>query len=213
MFTIDLLKGQGIPARSRPEGIIATAVTVILPVAIALTMLAIFLSNRVVINIQKREITGYEKKIAGLSNEVKAHKNYEKQKGAVQQRISETADAINDHQQWSDILVTIVENMPDSLVLERMAVESRATKVKVTDPENSKKKKNKTVMRRTLLLTLGGSAGDVSNREVQEFRDKLRISKVLGPQVEDIPVSQRVEMVNDREVITYEMKCILKPQI
>ncbi len=213
MFTIDLLKGQGIPARSTPEGIIATAVTVFLPVAVALTMLAIFLSNRVVINVQKREIAGYEKKIAGLSDEMKAHKKYEKQKGAVQQRILETADAINDHQQWSDILVTIVENMPDSLVLERMSVESRATKVKVIDAENPKKKKDKTVMRRTLLLTLGGSVGDVSNREVQQFRDNLRISKVLGPQVEDIPVSQRVEMVDDREVITYEMKCVLKPQI
>jgi Tfp pilus assembly protein PilN len=213
MFTIDLLKGQGIPARSRPEGIVATAVTVVLPVAIALTMLGIYLSNRVVINIQKKEIAGYEKKIAGLSDEVKVHKNYEKQKSEVKQRISETADAISDRQQWSDILVTIVENLPDSLVLERMAVESRPTKVKITDPKNPKKKKNKTVMRRSLLLTFGGSAGEVSNRQVQAFRDKLKVSKVLGPQVEDIPVSQRVEMADGREVITYEMKCILKPQI
>jgi Tfp pilus assembly protein PilN len=213
MFTIDLLKGQGIPARSRPEGIVATAVTVVLPMAIALTMLGIYLSSRVVINIQRKEIAGYETKIAGLSNEVKAHKNYEKQKGEVQQRIAETADVISDQQQWSDILVTIVENLPDSLILERMAVESRSTKVKVTDDKNSKKKKNKIVMRRTLLLTFGGSAGEDLNRQVQAFRDKLKVSKVLGPQVEDIPVSQRVEMVNDREVITYEMKCILKPQI
>ncbi len=213
MFTIDLLKGQGIPARSRPEGIIATAVTVVLPVAIAITMLGIYLSNRVVINIQKREVSGYEKKIAGLSDEMRAHKQYEQRKGAVQQRISETAEAISGRQQWSDILATIVENLPDSLVLERMAVESKATKIKVADVKNSKKKRNKTVMRRTLHLTLGGAAGEVSNREVQAFRDRLKVSKVLGPQVEDIPVSQRVEMVDDQEVITYEMKCVLRPQI
>jgi Tfp pilus assembly protein PilN len=213
MFTIDLFKGQGIPAKSRPEGIIATAVTVVLPMAIAVTMLGIYLSNRVVINIQRREISGYEKKIAGLSSEMKAYSKYEQRKDAVQQRISETAEAISDRQQWSDILITIVENLPESLVLERMAVESKATRVKVTDVENPKKKKDRIVMKRTLLLTLGGAAGEVSNREVQAFRDKLKVSKVLGPKVEDIPVSQHVEMVDDREVITYEMKCILKSQI
>lgn len=213
MFTIDLLKGQGIPARSRPEGIIATAVTVVLPVAIAITMLGIYFSNRVVINIQKREIDGYEKKIAGLSDEMKTYELYEQRKGAIKQRISETAEAISDHQQWSDILVTIVENLPDSLVLERMSVESKAAKIKVADERNPKKKKNKTIIKRTLHLTLGGAAGEVSNREVQNFRDKLKVSKVLGPQVEDIPVSQRVEMENGREVITYEMKCILRSQL
>ena len=213
MFSIDLLKGQGIPARSRPEGIIATAVTVVLPAAIALTMLGIYLSNRVVINIKMKEIAGYEKKIESLSDEMKAHKKYEEQKGAVMQRISETANAISDRQQWSNILVTIVENLPDSLVLERMAVESRVNRVKITDPKNPEEKKDKNVMMRTLLLTLGGSAGEVSNSEVQAFRDRLKDSKVLGPQVEDIPVSQRVEMKGDKEVITYEMRCILKPHI
>jgi Tfp pilus assembly protein PilN len=213
MFTIDLLKGQGVPARSRPEGIIATAVTVVFPTAIVLTMLGVYLSNRVVINIHKKEIAGYENKIAGLSDEMRVHKRYEKQKGATLQRISETADAISDRQQWSDILVTIVENLPDSLVLERMAVESRPNKVKIADPKNPEEKRDKTVVMRTLHLTLGGSAGEVSNRQVQAFRDRLKVSKVLGPQVEDIPVSQTVEMKDGREVITYEMRCILKPNI
>jgi len=210
MFTIDLLKGQGIPARSRPEGIIATAVTVVFPVVIAITMLGIYLSNRVVINIQERELAGYEKKIAGLSEAMRAHKSYEQQKGTIRQRISE---AIETHEQWSDILVTVVENMPDSLVLERMAVESRTTKVKVQDKKNPKKKSDKSVSIRTLYMTLGGAAGEASDREVQAFRDKLRVSSVLGPKLEDVPVSQQVGMVDDREVITYEMKCIFRPQI
>jgi Tfp pilus assembly protein PilN len=213
MFTIDLLKGQGIPARSRPEGIIATAVTVVVPVVIAVTMVGVYLSNRVVINIQRREIAGYEKKTAGMSDAMRAHKLYEKRKDAIQQRISETAGAIESYEQWSDILVTVVENMPDSLVLERMAVESRTSKVKVPDKKNPDKKVDKSMLTRTLNMTLGGAAGEASDREVQAFRDRLRVSSVLGPKLEDIPVSQQVEMVDGREVITYEMKCIFKPQI
>jgi Tfp pilus assembly protein PilN len=213
MLTIDLLKGQGIPARSRPEGIIATAVTVVAPVAIAITMLGVYLSNRVVINIQRREISGYEQKISELSDAMRIHKSYQQRRGTIQQRISETAGAIEAHEQWSEILVTIVKNMPESLVLRRMAVEQRTSKVRVADSEDPQKKVDKMVPARTLHLTLGGAAGEVSDREVQAFRDRLRVSSVLGPKLEDVPVSQQVEMVDGQEVITYEMRCILKPQI
>ena len=38
MFDIDLLKGQGIPIRSRPEGVAVAIVTVAVPVIIAIVM-------------------------------------------------------------------------------------------------------------------------------------------------------------------------------
>lgn len=213
MFTIDLLKGQGIPARSRPEGVIATAVTVVVPVAVAAIMFGIYLSNRVVMNIQKRDLSNYEQKISQLSDIMRMYKSYERRKSTIQQRISEAALVVDRHQQWSDILVTIVKDMPESIVLKRMTVELRTVRVKVPDSENPKKNVNKMVPAQTLSLTLGGAAGAISDREVKDFRDKLRVSSILNSKLEDIPVSQQVEMVDDREIITYEMKCILKPQI
>jgi len=213
MFTIDLLKGQGIPARSRPEGIIATAVTVVVPMAMAAIMFGIYLSNRVVMNIQRREISNYEEKMSQLSDVMRTFKSYERRKSTIQQRILEGTLAVDEHQQWSDILVTIVKNMPESIVLKQMTLESRTVRVKIPDSEDPKKKVDKMILARTLQLTLGGAAGAISDREVKDFRDKLRASSVLASKLEDIPVSQQVEMVDDREIITYEMKCILKPQI
>jgi uncharacterized protein YejL (UPF0352 family) len=213
MIKIDLLKGQGIPTKSRPEGIIATAVSVIVPVVTALIMLGVYMSNRVVINIQKREITGYEKKNDALAGEMQSHKEYQQTRGLVKQRITETASAIENHEQWTDILITIVENMPESLVLRKISAEQRLLKIEIPAKDDSKKKIKKTIPARTLYLTLGGAAGDLTDKQVQEFRDKLRFSKVLGPKLEDIPVGQQVELVDGREVITYEMQCIFKPQI
>lgn len=213
MFTIDLLKGEGIPARSRPEGIITIAITIIVPVAIAIAMLGIYLSNRVVINVQKREISNYDQKMAGLSDAMVMHRSYEQQKSTIKQRISETAGAINAHEQWSDILATVAHNVPESLILKRMAVEQRTAKVKIPDSQNPQNKVEKMVPARTLNLTLGGMAGEVSDQAVRNFRDRLRFSSVLGPKLEDIPVSQEVDVVDGKEVITYEIKCILKPQI
>jgi hypothetical protein len=180
MFTIDLLKGQGIPARSRPEGIIATAATAVIPVVIAITMLGIYLSNRVVINIQKGEISGYEQKTAELSEAMRTHRLYQQRKDVIRQRICEAAAAIGGHEQWSDILVTVVENMPESLVLRKIAVEPRMAKIKVPDSKDPENKVDKMVPAWTLYLTF---------------------------------VSQQVEMKEDKEVITYEMKCIMKPKV
>jgi Tfp pilus assembly protein PilN len=213
MFTIDLLKGQGIPARSRPEGIFTMAVTVIVPVVVAITMMGIYFSNRIVINIQKREISNYEQKIAGLSDAMSIHKKYERHKDLARQRISETAEAIDMHEQWSEILETVAENIPDSLILKSIAVEQRTAKIKVPDAKNPKKKVDKSVPARVLNLTLGGVAGQVSDDAVRNFRDRLRFSSVLGPKLEDIPVSQDVEEEDGKEIITYEMKCILKPRV
>ena len=45
MFTIDLLKGQGIPIKSRPTGIAISAAAVAVPVIIAIVMLGFYLRN------------------------------------------------------------------------------------------------------------------------------------------------------------------------
>ena len=47
MFTIDLLKGRGIPARSRPEGIVAAAVAMAMPIVVTILLLGVFISNKV----------------------------------------------------------------------------------------------------------------------------------------------------------------------
>jgi hypothetical protein len=46
MFKIDLLKGQGVPVKSRPESIAITAVALVVPIVIAFVMLGYFLQNR-----------------------------------------------------------------------------------------------------------------------------------------------------------------------
>jgi len=213
MFTIDLLKGQGIPAKSRPESIAVTALTAVIPLVIAIVMISLYLTNSVVIDVKKQELAAIEKKIADLAEDLDTYTKSQRQKSAVEKRIMETAQAIGSYQQWSDILVTIVENMPDPLVLEQMSVSTRTEKIKVPDEKNPGKQVEKVVPVRTMHLTLGGEAKDVSDHLVTQFRELLQRSHTLGPKLQDIPVSQHVETRDEQEVVTYEMKCIFKPQI
>ncbi|MBN1795554.1 MAG: hypothetical protein JW804_02675 [Sedimentisphaerales bacterium] len=212
-YTIDLLKGQGIPAKSRPEGIVAMVITAAVPFVIALSMIGIYLSAKVIIGIHKSEIANYERKIEEFSDRMITYKNKCQQKAELQRYLSETSEVIDKHNQWSVILVTIVENMPDSLVLNRLSVNENKVRVTVPDKKNPDKKKQLMVPSRTLSMILQGSSSAETDRAVKEFRKRLQLSSVLGPKVEDIPVSQKVDEENNQKIISYEMKCIFKPQI
>jgi hypothetical protein len=62
-------------------------------------------------------------------------------------------------------------------------------------------------------MDLEGPTSSETDRAVKEFRRRLQMSSVLGPYLEDIPVSQEVGEQGDRNVMSYELKCIFKPRI
>ena len=56
MFTIDLLKGQGIPIRSQPQGIVLGVIIIVVPLIMTVISLNSYLNSRVTIGVQAREI-------------------------------------------------------------------------------------------------------------------------------------------------------------
>lgn len=213
MFTIDLLKGQGIPEKSRPEKVIVVAVAAAVPIVVAIIMFGIYLSNQIGLSVQKQELAAVQKKIDSLSNSLTVQKSFVAEKQKIRQFMTDAAKAIDRHTQWTDILVTLVRSMPDSLILTGISVEQHNARLKIPDKNNPGSTVEVSVPARTLNLSLGGRAANTSDKEVREFRDKLRNSEKLGSKLEDIIVSQEVNMDSGREVISYEMKCIFKPQI
>ena len=56
MFTIDLLKGQGIPIKRRPWGVAIAALAFVVPILVAMVMFGFYISNGIVIRVTKQEI-------------------------------------------------------------------------------------------------------------------------------------------------------------
>jgi len=212
-YSIDLLKGQGIPARSRPEGIIATAITAVVPLVIALSIIGLYFSTKVVIEVHKTEIANCQRRIEEFSSQMIDYKSRSSLKADYEGCLSETSIALGKHNQWSDILVAVVENLPDSLVLNKLSVQENKVRVKVPDKNNPGEKIEKIVPSRTLSMKLEGPSSDDTDKAVKKFRKRLQLSSVLGPKLEDIPVSQEVDVEDGHNVISYELKCIFKPQI
>lgn len=213
MFTIDLLKGQGIPIKSKPGGIAVVAVTFAVPLIVTIVMLGFYLHSRVVISVRRQEIVNYEAKIGKLSDAVELHKSFEREKNVINSCLAEVASSIGKYSQWSPILMTLVRNMPSSVVLTKLEVKQGSVRRKVPKQGEPGKTVEKSVPAKVLHMSVSGSPQYNCDKAVRDFKDRLRFSDFLGPKLHDIRVSQRFDTIGKQDLVSYDMVCIFKPSI
>jgi len=215
MFKIDLLKGEGLPAKSRPECIAISAVTVVVPVMLAAILLGYFFHGKAVIAVYQSRINQCEKKIEGLSEAVQLRKSFESEKTEINTYLSEVAEALSMgiHTQWSPILVAVVENIPASVVLTDLNTTVGSVRRKVPKKNDPKKTVSINIPVRTLQMSVTGATGTDCDRDVREFRDKLYASDILGPKLDTITVSRKMDIWHDEGdgAISYQIDCVFKP--
>ena len=213
MFTIDLLKGQGLPTRSRPRTMVASAIAATVPVVAAIAMFGFYLQNKIIISIRKGEVASYEKKIGELSDAVKLQESLQQKIGLYNTSLSEVKSAVSRHTQWSGILATVVENMPKSVVLTALEVKQHTVKRSVPKKDEPGKTTVISVPAPVLRMTISSLPHSASDKAVKKFRDSLRSSGVLGPRLENIVVSQKTDKLGGLKVVSYEIDCLLKPKL
>jgi Tfp pilus assembly protein PilN len=213
MFTIDLLKGQGIPIRSGPERLVVTAAAVAGPVIAAMVMFGIYLSNAVAISVQQQGIAGYERKIQReeLAAAVQVRQSFEQKKGFINGCLSEVSTAIDRHTQWSPVLRELVENMPDSVILTKLEVRQESVQQKVASKDDPTRKMEVSIPVRRLQMKVSTNTKSGRDRQVQDFRDRLRSSDVLGSKLEDIVVDRKDDKLDAKDVVSYEITIKFKP--
>jgi len=213
MFTIDLLKGQGIPMKSSPGGIAIAGVTVAVPMTMAIIMFGFYLNDRTQVSIKEQEIVRCQAEIDKLSDAVELQDSLEKKKIVYGNCLSEVKSSISKYIQWSPVLVTIVENMPDSVMLTALEVKQHSVRKKVPKKDNPQEMIEKTVPVRILQMSVSGSPGYDCDKVVRDFRNHLRSSAFLGPKLENIGVSQESETLEGRDVASYEIECVFKTRL
>ena len=218
MFTIDLLKGKGVPIKSGPESMAISATTFVVPAIIAIVMFGNYVHTNIITAIQAQGVAIYETKISQLSDAVELQKSLEKEKKAITSSLSEVSSSIGRYAQWSPILATLVRNVPDSMVLTKLEVKQKILKRKVPEKNNPKKMVYVTIPARTLKMNICGNpqsslTSAKYDKAVRVFRNRLRSSDSLGPRLEDIKVSQQLGKLGRQDVVSYEIDCIFKPAL
>jgi Tfp pilus assembly protein PilN len=124
MHTIDLLRGEGVPAKATLGGAAMVVVIVVVPILAAAAMVDRYLQNKTEIGIKQQAITVEEKTIAEFADAVKYTESLQKQQQGVYSRLSEVGSCLGDYVQWSPVLETIARYMPARMVMSSLRAES-----------------------------------------------------------------------------------------
>ena len=213
MFTIDLLKGQGVPMKSSPGGTAIAAVTVVVPLTVAIIMSGLYLNDKIAVSMKEQETARCQAEIDKLSDAVELQESLEKEKIAYGVRLLEVKSSINRYIQWSPVLVTLVENMPNSVMLTGLEVKQHSVRKKVPKKDNPQEMIEKNIPVRTLRMSVSGSPQYNCDKAIKDFRDSLLSSAFLGPRLENIGVSQESGTLEGRDIASYEIDCVFKARL
>jgi hypothetical protein len=210
MHTIDLLRGQGIPAKTTLGSAAMVVVIVTVPILAAAAMVDRYLQNETDMGIKQQQIDAEQATIEKFADAVKFKESLEKQKEAIGSKLSEVASCLDSFVQWSPVLKTLAENMPGQMVMSGLRAESTSERRQVTSKTDPNRKINVNVPKRMLILDINGREmrdyGDV----VQGYANRLKSSSVLGPKLESIEVSQKPGTAGDLKTVSYTMNLMFK---
>jgi len=209
MFTVDLLNGSGLPAKSSPKCIALAAGTFTVPVAAGLFLLGLYLSNSVMTSIQKHSLSRYESRIDRISAAVEAHRSLQGRKKTINGCLGDLPAAVNRFTQWSPILVAVVKEMPRQVALTELKIQKRSVKVDVPARDDPARSVQINVPARTMQLCVVNAGGSAAEDAVRDYMDQLRSSGSLGAKVTDMRVSQDLVAVEGKQVPAYQIDCVL----
>jgi len=213
MFTIDLLKGAGLPPKGDARRAVFAGIAAAVPVLAAIALFGFYLNNKIFISIQQREIELYGAKTDKLAAAVARQRALEGRKSACTRSLAEVSAALRRYTQWSGILATIVSSMPESVVLTGLEVRNRPVQKKVPKKEDPKSTTTVTIQVPRLKMRLAALPQGEADKAIKEFRNALLGSRVVGPKLENIAVSQAVDQLEGLDVVMYEMDCLFKAEL
>ena len=210
MHTIDLLKGQGIPAKTTLGGVAMLIVMVVVPILAAAGMVDRYMQNKTDIEIKQQTITTEEATIKEFADAVKFKESLERQQIAINSKSSEVSSSLGNYIQWSPVLETLAKHMPPKMVMSSLVAASTSQRQQVESEKDPGQKVNVTITRRTLVLDISGSEQLDYGSLVKTYASRLKSSPELGPKLENIAFSQKPGSTGDLKTVSYTMNLMFK---
>lgn len=204
MFKIDLLKGKGIPVKSKPREAVLIGISFGVPVTVLIVLLGHYLYGEVIASTQKGLVNSYETKLSRLADKLAVQESAEAEIIALNTCLKEVAENIGGHIQWSPILQVVADNMPEALVLEKLEVREESVRREIPRKDDPSKRVPIYINRRVMQISLYGKLGVDNDEAVLQFQQNLRASGMLSPKVDNIKADEKEGLMR------YKIECILE---
>jgi Tfp pilus assembly protein PilN len=212
-YAVDLLKGEGLPIRSRPGGIAFACLIVVVPFLAAFGAVSFYTDCDVVIAIQKQQANRLATAVEALSDAVQKREALEREKATASLVLSDVKTALGKRNQWWPTLASLVENLSDTLIMTRLEARQDAVRIKVPAKDDPTKKVDASIPVRALRICVCGKDKESSSEAVRRFQESLRSSPAIGPMLDTVTVSQDATMLEGHEAVLYDLNCIFKPTV
>ena len=210
MHTIDLLRGQGIPAKTTFGSAAMVVVMIAVPILATAGMVDRYMQNGTDIGIKQQTIKTEQQTIEKFADAVKFKESLEKEQSAIHSKLSEVSSCLGNFIQWSPVLETLARYLPAKMVMSGLRAGSTSVRQRVANEKDPKLTENVTVFRRTLVLDISGSELRDYGSEVENYSKRLKSSSVLGPKLENIEFSQKPGSAGDINTVSYTMSLMFK---
>jgi hypothetical protein len=213
MYKMDLLKGEGVPIRSRPGGIAFACMVIAMPLIVGSAIASIYLEHRVAASVQSQQLNRLRKAVATLSAALETKRSLEERRTAGTRLLGDIKTALIGHTQWSPILTTVIDCMPDNLILTKLEARQESVRRRVPAKDNPETSIDVDVPMRTLQIGVFGYGEQTAYRAVRNFQDQLRSSAMLAPRLDTLTISQESQTRDGQEIVSYELNCAFRPAV
>jgi hypothetical protein len=213
MFSIDLLKGTGVPLKSSPGKFALSTLPFIVPAVIIMIVIVHYGYNGTVLAMAKNRIEKIKTMTADYSDDIEFYQGMTSKLNNTNRRLSDVASVIDKNIQWTPMVRTMVETMPDSIILQKLRLNSDTIRKKMPDKNDKDKMVFVECIKRKMRITVYGASQYDSDNAVQGYIYRLRNSEVFMSEVTDVRIVARdVAKLDGRDVPCYEIDCLFKIQ-
>jgi hypothetical protein len=211
MYTIDLLKGSGLPAKSSINNAIAAGLMFSIPVIIFIMMTGAYAQSKIIINSHTQTLDNYQHRFAGLKYYLAQEELIQERYRSINSCLDEVNDLLDQNMQWSGILAMVEQSLPQSLIIDRMEVKIKNSKKSVPQRSDSEKTIKIPVYDRSLNLKLHCGSQINSDSAVRKFQTDLVQAALAKTLIGDVAISSRKpSKINGINVTSYEMNCTFR---
>ncbi len=210
MYQIDMLKGSQSPDNNLLD-ILFTGVAFVIPIALAFVISIGYFNGRASISAQNDKLGDYEFQLREMEQAKGRIDAVVSKNQRISASLADVGDVLLRHTQWTDILLAISDNLPDSLRVNKLNVLRRMVTKTVDQRYGSKKKINISVPARTLVVSLYSVGGDGDDAAVRKLQKSLVEAKAFTDRVKDVVIALRKpDVIEGADVVRYELNCIMK---
>lgn len=212
MFSMDLLKGKGLPQKLDLKRSVLKAVPMLIPLMAMGVFAASYQQTASTLRAQRQTLATNQQEIDQYTKDVVEYNKVASQIKGLEKCLREISKALAYRIQVSDVLTELAQTMPESIFIYEMNMDRNAVKEKIQQ-EDSAVVKQRLVVRRQLKLVLCGYDAQKSDTAVQDYVSELQKSPLLsGLFIEIKPSARQQGEVDGRPAIYYEIDCVLREQ-